>query len=198
MKKISISLALLFFSFNIVCQNITKVRAIKVDSSFDEQSSKILKIAIERLEKIFNSKEFKNEVLKAKLRIGNKGLSNSEIFELIMSGENKHMNESVDFSIDLRLRVFDNYFGSGNFGITNMTTRVTRTHRCFILENNIDCYISHLAHEYMHQIGFIDKRTWFLGKKTKSVPYKIGNIVKKILGSNSSCRAKKKTCKNDH
>jgi len=179
------------------CQILTKVKVIKVDESFDEQSLKILESAITELERVINSEDFKKEVLNAKLKVGNKKLSNMQIYDLIMSGENSRMKEPKDYSVDLRLKVFDEYFGYGNFGVTNMSTRVTRTHRCFILENNIKCYISHLAHEYMHQIGFVDKKTWIFGTKTKSVPYKIGNIIDKLIGNDSFCRAKDKTCRKE-
>ena len=197
MKKYLIGIFVLFFASVAFSQNRTTVKFIKVDDSFDNETSEILDFAIKELERIFNTAEFKEEVLKAKLKVGNKGFSNLQIYELIMSGENKRMKEPKDYSIDIRLKVFDEYFGHGNFGITNMTTRVTRTHRCFILENDVKCYISHLAHEYMHQIGFVDKRTWLFGKKTKSVPYKIGNIVDKLIDNKNSCLAKKKTCKKE-
>jgi hypothetical protein len=46
----------------------------------------------------------------------------------------------------------------------------------------------------MHEIGFLDDRTWAFGTKTKSVPYKIGNIIDTLIGNTTPCIAKDETC----
>lgn len=171
-----------------------RVQTIKVDDSFDTTSSAILDTTIKELEGVFNSKEFKQTVIDETFNVGNYGLSSKDIYELIISGKDNYIDKPKDNSIDIRVRVFDEYAGSGNFGFTNMKTRVTRTHRCYILKNLQKCYTSHLAHEYMHQIGFYDKRTWLFGKKTSSVPYKIGRIVDELIENDAKCFAKKETC----
>lgn len=175
-------------------QQTTAVRTIEVDNSFDKESRLKLRAATKQLEEILNSEAFAREVLHEKFNVGNNGLSSAEIYELIISGINDYKSNSKDYSIDLLLSVFDKYVGSGNFGKTNMKTRITSTHRCFILNNNVKCYTSHLAHEYMHQVGFYDKRKWIVGTKTQSVPYKIGNIVNKLTGNSEICKAINKDC----
>jgi hypothetical protein len=175
-------------------QQRVKVTPIFVDDSFDDVSLSKLNEAVILLENAFNSNEFSNRVLNTKFGVGNFRLTSSEILEVIKSGMDNYTGKPKDFSIDLRIKLFDQYFGHGNFGITDMNTRVTRTHRCYILQNDVKCYASHLAHEYLHQIGFYDDRTWFLGTKTKSVPYKIGNIIDDIIGNDSHCIAIDATC----
>lgn len=189
---------LLFVSFIFMQSNYAqqrvKVQAIEVDTSFDAVSRAKLQQAVKVLDSILNCEAFAQKVLQTNFKIGNHGLTNTQILELIRSGADNYKDKPKDYSIDIRVAVFDPYAGYGNFGTTNMTTRITSTHRCFILNSEIQCYISHLAHEYMHQIGFYDEKTWALGTKTESVPYKIGNIVKALIGGKAPCVAQKQTC----
>lgn len=194
MKRIVLLIIYVAFIQHNWAQKRTTVRAIEVDSSFDHVSRTKLQQSVKILDSIFNSKAFEEQVLKANLKIGNHNLSNNQILELIRSGADNYRNKPADYSIDIRVKVFDDYYGHNNFGVTNMETRITGTHRCYILESDIKCYVSHLAHEYMHQIGFTDDRSWALGTKTKSVPYKIGNIVNELIGNKSKCLAIDKSC----
>ena len=168
------------------------------DSTFDLASQQKLQEAAKILELALNSNEFKQMVLDENFNVGNNNLSSEEIYALLVGGQDNYINAEKDGELNFRLSVFDAPFkkkNNDNFGVTNMTTRVTRTHRCFILNNDIKCYASHIMHEYMHQIGFIDKRSFLgLGKKTNSVPYKIGRIVDKLIGNPTSCIAQQGTC----
>lgn len=172
-----------------------KINPILVDSSFDSVSNAKLQQAVFIMDSVFNTKSFAQEVLSSTFDVGNEGLSSQDILALLFSGKDHFKDTLYDGCIDLRLKVFDSYYGSLNFGITDMSTHITRTHRCFILQNNVKCYVSHLAHEYMHQIGFYDWHSTWIGPKTQSVPYKIGNIVDKLIGNTGPCLAKKEECK---
>ena len=193
-KFLSIVTPLLLLSSLSFGQQRIKVNPIKVDSSFDEASLTKLDEAVKILDSIYNSEPFAQAVLNTDFNVGNFGLTNNQILELIRSGADNYKDKPKDYSIDLRVKVFNEYFGHGNFGITDMATRVTRTHRCYILHNDVKCYVSHLAHEYIHEIGFYDNKTWLFGTKTKSVPYKIGNIVDALIGNRNPCVAKDETC----
>jgi hypothetical protein len=187
----------LVFTFHFLAgnsQKMTNVKIIKVDNSFDSVTNEKLSYAANELQRILNTEEFKRGVKNEKFNVGNFGLTSEEIFEVIISGKDDYKGTQNDYSIDLRVKVFNEYFGHGNFGVTDMISRVTRTHRCYILKNDVKCYISHLAHEYMHQIGFYDERTWWLGKKTESVPYKIGAIIDDLIGNTAICSAIDETC----
>lgn len=195
MKKIILTALtlLLLFENPTFCQQQVKVNAIQVDASFDPVSLSKLNEAVTLLESIFNSEEFARAVCHTEFNLGIFGLANYQILELIKSGNDNYKNKPKDYSIEIKVKVFNEYFGHGNFGFTDPASRITRTHRCYILHNDVKCYVSHLAHEYMHQIGFYDKKTWFLGTKTKSVPYKIGKIVDALLGNVTPCLAKDET-----
>lgn len=192
-KTISTSILLLITIF-CFCQQKVRVNAIQVDSSFDSYSFIKLNEAVKVLDSIYNSEAFAQAVLNTNFNVGNYGLKNTQILELIKSGADNYRGKPKDYSIDIRIGLFNEYLGYNNFGITDMNTRITRTHRCYILHNDIKCFVSHLAHEYMHQIGFYDEKKWILGTKTKSVPYKIGNIVDNLIGNLTDCLARNETC----
>lgn len=171
------------------------VKYIIQDNSFDSLSFAKLAESTKILENVINSTDFKTKILGTQFTVGNFDLTSSQIFDLIISGKDNYKDKPADGSIDLRLSLFDKYLGYDNFGLTNMTTRVTSTHRCYVLYNDIKCYVSHLAHEYLHQIGFSDVRTWLFGTKTKSVPYKVGDIVDELIHNGEFCAAQHQTCR---
>lgn len=195
MKKYYLSFALFFFCINIAsAQQKVKINPIIIDNNFDDASLNKLNEAAKILDSVFNSNEFIKQVLATSFKVGNFGLSNGDILEIIKSGMDSLANKPKDYSIDIRVTVYDKYKGGDEFGRTNMNTHVTETHRCYILNNDVRCYASHLAHEYLHQIGFYDEKTWIFGKKNKSVPYKIGDIVDRIIGNTNPCYAQHSTC----
>lgn len=175
-------------------QQKVKVNAIQIDRSFDSASLLKLQEAVNVLDSIYNSELFAQAVLHTDFNVGNFELTNYQILELIRSGADNYKGKPKDYSIDLRVKLFDEYYGHGNFGMTDVNTGVTSTHRCFILHNDVKCYISHLGHEYMHEIGFLDEKTHVFGTKTKSVPYKIGNIIDTLIGNTALCIAKNELC----
>lgn len=171
-----------------------RVNAIIVDSSFDAASLAKLQQACALLDSVFNSQGFEDSVKKEKFNRFSKGKSSAEILEIIQSGMDYYEDKPKDYSIDLRVSLYDKYEGGSEYGRTDMNTRVTSTHRCYVLHNDVKCYVSHLVHEYLHQIGFVDsKHLW--QKKTGSVPYLIGDIVDKIIRTPGVCPAQKGTCK---
>jgi hypothetical protein len=194
--KITVSIFLLCL-FTIPITGQTAVRARVLNDSFDAVSEQRLNNSMQSLQEIFNSDEFKVLVRAADLSVGNRNLTNVQILQLILSGANNYKNAAPDGVIEFPVRVFDKYKGWGNFGTTFMkpsNARITETHRCYILNNSPECYTAHLAHEYMHLIGFTDKRDGWFGPKTNAVPYRIGNIVEELLGGNLGCSAQKTTC----
>src|SRR6478735_6178461 len=141
MKKLSVIILACFLVFKTSYgQQRVNVNAIQVDSSFDSASLLKLQEAIKILDNIYNSEAFAQAVLHTDFNVGNFELTNYQILELIRSGADNYKDKPKDYSIDLRVKLFDEYFGHGNFGITDMNTRVTRTHRCYILHNDVKCY----------------------------------------------------------
>jgi len=176
-----------------------KVSTILVDSSFDNASLLKLEEATRLLENVFNSEAFAQSVLSEKFSVGHYNLSSEEILEIIRSGMDNYKNAEKDYSIDLRLTIYDSYKGGKEYGNTAMISRITSTHRCYILYNDVTCYASHLAHEYMHEVGFFDVKSWVGLRRTKinSVPYKIGRIVSGLINQANSCPYRSSTCKKE-
>lgn len=174
-----------------------RVQPVLVDSSFDAASEVKLHIAVALLDSIYNSEAFAQAVLAETFSVGNYSLSGAAILEIIRSGMDNYKDAEKDYSIDLRVRVYDAYKGGKEYGNTQMNSRITATHRCYILNNDVHCYVSHLAHEYMHEIGFYDVKSWVGLKRTKinSVPYKVGGIVSRIMNKKYQCAYQTSTCK---
>lgn len=201
MKPLLILIGLLF-SLNTIAfaqdQIYVTVKPHYMDDSFDDASKLKLKEAVQKLEQVFNSEKFAQLVAAEKFKVGHFNMSAADIYDLIKSGKNNYQGSVADSVIDLKLKLYDKFKGGSEFGRTMMSSRITETHRCYVLENSVDCYVVHLAHEYMHQIGFSDIRSLrALFKKTSSVPYKIGDIVRDCLGTTDHCEAKKSTCKKE-
>jgi len=127
------------------------------------------------LEKVINSEEFKDEVLKAKFSM-NENLSNEKIYEKFISGSTdlQGTKDSVlNFSIEM-------YSASGRVvGYTYAYTTTIFSNRSYFKEASLAEVCCNMAHEYCHKIGFADKKyRWFIDRN--AVTYTIGSIVQKI------------------
>jgi hypothetical protein len=193
LKALSLS-ALFFFTLSSSHAQRVHINPILVDSSFDAASLQKLQEACALLDSVLNSPAFADTVRKTRFRRFNRGLTSEQILDVILSGMNDYSRAPKDYSIDLRVSIYDRYKGGSEYGNTNMNKpRVTTTHRCYVLNNDVRCYASHLAHEYMHQIGFVDsERLW--QKKDGSVPYLINGIVDALLNTPGVCPAQTGVC----
>lgn len=162
---------------------------IKVEETknYDVQSLAKLKIAVQLLDSILATDAFKQNVLNASF-IGTNGRSNQEIYDHLMSGNSKYDN-SGDRTINLYLAAYNKYAGGGELGKT--VGKVTSTHRCFILRNDVRCLARHLIHEYMHVQGYHHYKSQ--KPKSKTVPYVIGDMVRTMLAG-PFCSAIKDNC----
>lgn len=196
LRILSLSLFMALASIAVAQQQL-KIKVIFTDSSFDDASKAKLYQAVALLDSVYNSKAFGELVLAENFNVGNHNLSSADILELVRSGMDNYKGALKDYSMDLRLNVYDFYKGGKEYGNTKMKSRITSTHRCYILKNDFTCYATHLAHEYMHEIGFYDVKSWDGIKriKTNSVPYKIGRIVTKIINKPNKCSYQTTTCK---
>lgn len=164
---------------------------IKIEESknYDEFSLNKLTEAVRLLDSVLVTEDFKTRVLNAKF-VGTKGKSNQEIYDYLMSGNSKY-DSSNDKIVNLYLAEYSKYAGGNELGVT--VGKKTSTHRCFILKNDVRCLVGHLIHEYLHVMGFSHRKISSEKPKLKTVPYVIGNIVKKMLSS-PKCPAIKKNC----
>lgn len=183
----------------------TKIKIVKAEN-YQGESLERLKQAIQLLEKIINSDEFKKVVLEFKthieggtfhfIRKEKRGLrvrtiklkrySNAEVLEKILSGNSQHKN-----IIELKLKM---EFGSDGdvVGYKKSGSSTIHTYEKFVISMSLVRFAAHLIHEYCHIIGFEHSSSSKYDKLRDcySVPYAIHKMLKKLLlGSEaSSCK----------
>lgn len=129
-------------------------------------------LAIETLEKVVNSPKFKQAILDAFLSEA-MGKTNRQVWKEIMSGSDKFHSEA-DADFDLYLTGFRRWF-SRVVGYTYGNTAKIWINKKMLLTCSAGYIAGNLMHEYLHNLGF----NHFKNKST-SVPYVIGNIVRKL------------------
>jgi hypothetical protein len=178
MKKILI----FFILISLNCQSQTKIE-IDFISGFNENEKKIVLDNISKLEKLINSKEFEEKIVNSKTFYRNKipfiskknKYTNTQILSILKSG--KELNTIKDNIINLKLHLYDSK--KNEIGHTDSNLQI-HTHRGYFKNNPIEYYLSHILHEYCHTLGF-KHSYWKLPFRSKTVPYKIGNITKELL-----------------
>lgn len=140
--------------------------------------------ALERLEIILNSKEFRDRVINhtyngKKTFVDNKGLSNEEIYDVIMEGA-EVLNSVVDSELDIDITL---YFSNNSVvGYTYPNSERIWVNNKFFSQNSYGKVAGNVAHEWTHKIGFGHdfNRT---SSRQYSVPYAVGGIVSDLVDS---------------
>jgi hypothetical protein len=150
-------------------------------------------LAIQKLEQVLNSEKFKQKVLSTKFT-KTKGLSNQEIYDVIMKAREEQGEGGSDYIVDLRIRTItldkdgekwmrncDPNSWAKTIGIDGkgdgvMAICPQRLNRWSEM-NDYGSLAGHYAHEYMHILGFSHNGLY----KRKSLVYKIGGLVEEII-----------------
>lgn len=138
--------------------------------------------AVEILRRVFSSPEFKKKILNHKFlgRKGfarNRGLSNRQIYNKILSGMEKlhpYKNNAMDVEIELYTD-----FSSNVLGFTRPRTRRIWMNTKYFNRYTPAQIASNLTHEWLHKLGFDHERERSWDRKY-SVPYAIGYIVRDL------------------
>lgn len=148
----------------------TKVTVRSVNGFTEDQKIKMLR-CLSLLERIINTNEFKEEVLKANFK-KTEGYNNNEIYKMIMEGR-ESLDEIPDSEIDLYLNLSTD--NPNELGHTSNQRDVYTGTQTF---NDMEDweYAGHVAHEYCHTLGFTHAFFPWPGRD-KTVPYAIGYIV---------------------
>lgn len=186
------------FVLSLLLSKISDLTAQGVNSQFSITSSKIngpetyqrlAKDALQVLNKVINSDDFKNEVLKKHFDWQNLfsyqtypvPISNEEVLKTLYS-------ESHDITITFKTGKMYNWRLRkmyGTLGKTNLNSLETNSLIWWLnpvgdYKRSVRNYASHIAHEYCHMRGFSDKAT-NPPNFPDVVPYAIGNIVQRLL-----------------
>lgn len=175
-------------NFNPNQTSMTKIN-VNYISGFSEAEKERANMAIDLLRKLINTEEFAIKVREIPSftrntipqKTGGEKYYHEEILNLIRSGED--LNSEADGVINLKLKLYDGE--RSEVGHTSMSTLEISTFRGYFADNDIAYYASHLMHEYMHVIGFTHGKFDMFKKRHKTVPYRIGKTVFKMLTANA-------------
>jgi hypothetical protein len=158
----------------------TKVNIVS-KKNFTQEEDTLLNKAVALIEQVINSEAFRKRIIdfsfngKKKFNF-NRGMKNEEIFNLLLSGEERYNNQA-DTELDFILEIGDEC-PQGVVGVTIGGKR-TKTYRCKLNEMNAAEYAGHLIHEYCHYLGFTHTKNHNATRKY-TVPYAIGYIVRDL------------------
>lgn len=155
------------------------VKPMQIDG-FEGDSLKKMEKAFEALEKVVNSKEFKNRVINFKNDTGvrsfasNQGLSNEKIYSIFMSGR-EILQQDTPHEMNFFLKLYYKRY-SKVIGWTNGDINTININWKFFKNFKPNDVAGNLAHEWTHKIGF-DHRS---AAEHDSAPYAIGYIVREM------------------
>lgn len=154
---------------------ITKVKTHRYSPAEIEK----LDIALELFGNAVNSVEFQQEIELHQPFDTKDNYSNEEIYNKIMSGDEKDTNGGIDHEADLNLTL--------DFRTSTDAIGYTKFERIFTFQNFFDQLeptklAGHYAHEYCHTLGFADPSD--LSDISQNVPYEVGRIIEEISINN--------------
>ncbi|MBT4791385.1 MAG: hypothetical protein HON90_07425 [Halobacteriovoraceae bacterium] len=157
-----------------------EISAVLQDFSIEQEEK--MHDALARLKIVINSKEFKQKVLDHQFEgqnsfEDNDGLTNEEIYDLIMLGSEVLQPED-DEQMDLDITLY--YASNSTVGYTYPDTVRTWINNKFFKTYTLGKVAGNVAHEWTHKLGFgHDFRN--TANRKYSVPYGVGNIVKELV-----------------
>jgi hypothetical protein len=152
------------------------VKAVEI-KGFTGKKLEKLERAFEVLERVVNSDEFKNRVINFKNTKGerafasNKGLSNEEIYQLLMEGREDLQTNTLG-EMNFYLKLYHRPF-SRVIGYTSPDTNRIHINWKFFKKYQANEVAANLMHEWLHKMGYGHRSA----KERDSVPYAIGYIV---------------------
>ena len=149
--------------------------------NFSQTELRKLNQSILYLQDFVNSPSFEEKIIGhrylGKFQFANNGgLTNQEIYNLIMSGK-EVLRPKEDGIWDISLTIYNAYFRGRNvIGYTYPNTQMQWINRRFFNMFNYKGIAGNLAHEYCHKLGF-DHDFNSTARRPYSIPYVVGDIV---------------------
>lgn len=129
--------------------------------------------AVSLTEKVINSARFYQEFMKLKFT-SNKGMSNQEIYDLMMTGA-EVLDPAPDNEVDVLVTMY--YKNNKTVGYTYPSTPETWLNSKFFNSYDYSEVGCNLIHEWMHKLGFGHVNA----KEHTSVPYAVGYLVERLI-----------------
>ena len=133
--------------------------------------------AVEKLNVIINSEEFKKRVLAFRFT-STQGLKNDQIYSVIMSGKEK-LTPLENYSWDFQVKFYTKRL-SKVVGYTYPSITYIYCNTKFFDKHDIAEVAANFAHEYCHKLGFDHKSA----SEHTSIPYAIGYIIRDLIKEN--------------
>lgn len=149
--------------------------------NFETQDREKVARAIEIIKAVITSPEFKHRVVNytydgEKTFVDNKGLSNSEIYQILLNGREDLIPE-VDYEMDLELELY--YSSRNTVGYTYPnTSRIWMNTKYFNVFTPAEV-AGNIFHEWTHKLGFEHASSYSVARDS-SVPYAIGYLIRDL------------------
>lgn len=177
MKRIFLVCSLLLISLPLFASFDARINMVNFPQ---DQEAKVLK-AVELIKKVVSSPEFKERILShtfdgKKGFVDNKGLSNEQIYQMIMDGSETLIPEK-NGKMDVELELYEQ--STNTIGYTYPhTSRIWVNTKYFNKYTPVQV-ADNLFHEWMHKLGF-DHEIKYSKSRSYSVPYAIGYLVEEL------------------
>lgn len=154
---------------------------------FNQQQFDKLQAAKKVIDFLINTEAFKQRVLDftyegQKAFVQNNGLSNQQVYELLMSGTERYPRQTASdevMNFDLELYTPRWYQSNNVLGYTSQDTKTIFINRNFYNRAEIFEIAMNLTHEWTHKVGFgHDSRA--TARRPYSVPYGVGYIIRDL------------------
>lgn len=142
------------------------------DDNYTPAQKEKLKKAEILIAKIFNSEEYKKEILSRKFT-NDKGLSNQALYEKLFAGA-EALQPAVNYQMDLKVRMYRSL--KPVVGYTYPSDMKVYTNSRFYNRYDECGVASNLVHEWTHKMGFDHSSA----RDSKSVPYSHNAIVEAL------------------
>lgn len=146
------------------------------DTNYTAKQKEKLKQVDLLIEHIFNSQEFKDEVIKRKYT--STKLTSAQIYDKLFGGA-EALEPALDYEMDLKVEMYYKRF-SKVVGYTYPNTLTVWTNSKFHSWYSPCLIASNLVHEYSHKIGF----DHYSASDWQSVPYQLNDIIEKLCEKN--------------
>jgi hypothetical protein len=149
--------------------------------NFSNDHVKKIYQAITLIKKVILSEDFKQRVISHSVNgkntfIDNKGLSNEEIYQLILDGSELIIPEK-NRQMDIELELYEQ--DNGTIGYTYPDTKRIWINLKYFQHYTPVQVADNLFHEWLHKLGF-DHSVKYTPKRNYSVPYALGYLMEEL------------------
>lgn len=150
-------------------------------TNFESADEEKLQKAIEIIKKVVGSNEFRTRVLNftyngKKQFVDNKGLTNAEIYQVILDGK-EDLRPEVDNQMDLDLELY--YSWQSTVGYTTPGQMKIFMNTKFFYPFTARQVAGNVFHEWSHKLGFEHAASYSV-ERDSSVPYAVGYLIEEL------------------